>query len=436
MRVERLVIEAGDRTFTLDLHPRLTVVAGIGELERQSLVGELVGALGGSRSGVHVELERRDGRHLAVFRPTTGAHRIVDVDQARDVTADLGGASCDLLQPLGLDPASARQLMRLGVGDLAADGNRDHAVKVLAGLEQERLWAAADALVAAEAELRSEAEAVGSAPEDAALIEEVENRHIAVERAAAQLEATRKRTFWIGGVAAAATLPAVMAGGAMGLLFAAVAIISVLASLVARARLIRAGRAEEAALAHAGASSYLGFQIQRVDGLLGDGTSRRVLVGAASAHRGAVAVWERLAGDIPVAWALAQREEVQAAARLRDDVDALGALSGTVAAVDVDLTNDLVHVLVSRLAAARSVGGEGVPIILDDPFRDVEASVKPLLLELIGRAAGRPQVVLLTEDEDVASWARLEALTGEVALVEPDAGHAAAPRPAPAAASA
>jgi hypothetical protein len=26
---------------------------------------------------------------------------------------------------------------------------------------------------------------------------------------------------------------------------------------------------------------------------------------------------------------------------------------------------------------------------------------------------------LLTEDEDVASWARLEALTGEVALVEP-----------------
>ena len=141
------------------------------------------------------------------------------------------------------------------------------------------------------------------------------------------------------------------------------------------------------------------------------------------------AAWQQLAGDIPVAWALTHREEVQAASRLRHDVDALGALSDTVPEVDEDLTSDLVHVLVSRLAAARSVGGEGVPIILDDPFREVEASVKPLLLELIGRAAGRPQVVFLTEDEDVASWARLEALTGEVALVEPDAsGDEATPR--------
>jgi hypothetical protein len=31
--------------------------------------------------------------------------------------------------------------------------------------------------------------------------------------------------------------------------------------------------------------------------------------------------------------------------------------------------------------------------------------------------------VFLTEDEDVASWARLEALTGEVALVEPAPTH-------------
>ena len=88
-----------------------------------------------------------------------------------------------------------------------------------------------------------------------------------------------------------------------------------------------------------------------------------------------------------------------------------------------DVTGDLAHVLVTRLAEVRSVGGEGVPLLLDDPFRDLDRSVKPLLLELLGRSAGEPQIVFLTEDEDVASWARLEALTGEVALIEPAPEH-------------
>ena len=77
------MIEAGENTLTLDLHPRLTVVAGIGRVEREGLVGELIGALGGSRPGLHLELEERSGRHLAVFRPTSGRPRIVDVDRAR-----------------------------------------------------------------------------------------------------------------------------------------------------------------------------------------------------------------------------------------------------------------------------------------------------------------------------------------------------------------
>ena len=40
-------------------------------------------------------------------------------------------------------------------------------------------------------------------------------------------------------------------------------------------------------------------------------------------------------------------------------------------------------------------------------------------MELLARTAGSPQVILLTDQDEVASWARLEALTGEVALVEP-----------------
>ena len=421
MRVERLVIEAGDNTFTLDLHPRLTVVAGMGRVERESLVGEVIGALGGSRAGVHVELEERSGRHLAVFRPPSGRHRVIDVDRARDVTAELSGDddSCDLLRHLGLDSTAARRTMRFGAADLAASSHRAEAIEVLAGLDQTRVWAAAEALTAAEGDLTTEAEAIGSSPEDAALIEEVEARHNAVERAADAVESTRKRTFIIGGVSGVAVLPGTLLAGSGGLLFGVVALAAVAASLLARFRLSRAGQAEEQALAEAGASSYLGFQLQRVNGLLGNDASRKALMGVADARRVALAEWQQLAADIPVDWAVEHREEIQASARLRREVDALGSLSTSAPEVTEDETSNLAHVLVARLAEVRSVAGEGLPLLLDDPFRDLDPSVKLLLLELLGRSSGSPQIVFLTEDEDVASWARLEALTGEVALLEP-----------------
>lgn len=421
MRVERLVIEAGDNTFTLDLHPRLTIVAGMGQVERESLIGEMVGALGGSRPGVHVELEERSGRHLAVFRPTAGRHRVVDVDLARDVTAELADEDgrCDLLEHLGLDSAGARRSMCFDSGDLVTSSDHGRSIEVLAGLDQRRLWPAAEALHQAEDDLSTEAEALGTSPEDAAIIDTVEARHFAVERAADSFEATRRRTFYIGGFSSLATIPGVLLAGAAGLAFLAIATIALAASLLAWARLIRANKAEEAALRDAGANSYLGFQLERVNALLGDDSNRLALMGRAGTRRDALADWQQLAGDIPVGWALEHREEIQAAARLRREVDALGALSSGVPALADDRTDELARALVTRLAEARSVAGEGVPLLLDDPFAKLDTSMKPLLLELLGRSAGEPQIVFLTADEDVASWARLEALTGEMALIEP-----------------
>ncbi len=421
MRVERLVIEAGENTLTLELHPRLTVVAGMGQVERESLVGELIGAFAGSRPGLHMEIEERSGRHLALFRPPTGRHRMVDVDRVRDVTAEFTDedGDCNVLSTLGLDSRTARRLMRFGLSDLATSNERGKAVEVLAGLDQRRVWALAESLRQAEGDLTTEAEAIGSAPEDASMIDEVEARHIAVERAADQFESTRKRTFWIGGASALATIPGAMGAGPVGLLFGLVAAASVAASLLARAKVGRAAKAEERALADAGANSYLGFQLQRVNGLLGNDAHRKALMDVAGARRVALGEWQQIAGDIPVEWAFAHREEIQAASRLRREVDALGALSATAPDLTEDYTGELAHVLVSRLAEVRSIAGEGVPLLLDDPFQQLDPSVKLLLLELLGRSAGEPQIVILTEDEDVASWARLEALTGEVALVEP-----------------
>src|ERR1700712_2437929 len=86
VRFERMVIEAGSNTFSLIAHPRLTVIAGVGHVERDALVGELLGSLGSARSGVHVELVDDTGRRLAVFRPRNGRHLVVDIDRTCDVS--------------------------------------------------------------------------------------------------------------------------------------------------------------------------------------------------------------------------------------------------------------------------------------------------------------------------------------------------------------
>ncbi len=424
MRLERLIIEAGDNSFTLDLHPRLTVVAGMGAVERTSLIGEIVGALGGSRSGVHIELEERSGRHLAVFRPENGRHRVIDVDQARDVTAELsdGTGVCDLLKHLNLDTTSGNRAMAFSPGDLTTNSDRAKAVEALAVLNQERVWAAAEALRAAEGDLASEARSVGSVPADVALIDVVEARHQAAERATRRFDGTRKRTFVFSGASTIGTLPAIYFAGVAGLGLLAIGALSVIASLAARRTMLKAAAAEEQALADVGAQTYLGFQLQRVNNLLGDDTSRRTLMDVAGQRRTALADWQRLAHDIPVEWALDNRAEIEAAAQLRKGVDAFDALSSP---GGTDETDGLGHALAARLAEARSVAGEGLPLLIDDAFHQLDPGVKMRLLEQLGRSSGDPQIVFLTEDQDVTSWARLEALAGDVALIEP------VPEPAP-----
>lgn len=142
----------------------------------------------------------------------------------------------------------------------------------------------------------------------------------------------------------------------------------------------------------------------------------------AGVRRSALTEWQQLAGDIPVEWALTNREEIEAAAQLRRRADALGTMS-TSHDHPGDTDGGLSHAVISRLAEARSLGGEGLPLLFDDAFHQLEPTVKLLLLELLGRAAGDPQIVFLTEDSDVTAWARLEAMAGDVALIEPVPEH-------------
>ncbi len=422
MQFERLVIEAGSSSFTLPLHPRLTVIAGVGQLERDGILGELIGALGSSRSGVHAELVDDNGRHLAVFRPEGGRHRVVDIESATDVSAEFTDATgrIDLLAHHGVALRDARRKMRFGPADLATGTHGASMIRQLADLDQTKLWSAAETLHRSDGELQRIAEEVGSAPEDAEVIDRIEQRHTQLEAAQARAERSRRKTFAAAVGSTLLAIPAALTVQVVAFPLLAIAALSVFVSVWFRRAVNRASRAEDKALSDAGAQSYLGFQIQRVNGLLSSEQHRRALMSAAEAHRQAVRTWQAIAGDASVDWALDHRAEIIATARVRKDVQTLGALA-TAPMQDDDRTSDLARVLAARLHELRhfGVGGESFPLVLDDPFGDVDKSMKPALLELLGHPDDAPQLIFLTEDDDVASWARLEALTGALSIVEP-----------------
>jgi hypothetical protein len=129
--------------------------------------------------------------------------------------------------------------------------------------------------------------------------------------------------------------------------------------------------------------------------------------------------WRDLAGDIDVQWAAERRTEIQAASRLRQHIAALRSLSSSVPDLSDDDAVALAQAIVSQLTNASHEQGTRPPVVLDEPFIDLDPAVVPLLLELLPGLVGNLQVMLLTNDDAIASWARLEALAGELSLVEP-----------------
>jgi hypothetical protein len=143
------------------------------------------------------------------------------------------------------------------------------------------------------------------------------------------------------------------------------------------------------------------------------------LLGRGSGRGDAAGKWHALAGDTDVHWAIDHRTEIQAAARLRQHIAALRSLSSSAPDLSDDDAVALAQGIVSQLTAATNNAGCRPPVLLDETFDQLEPAVVPLLLELLPGLVGDLQVILLTEDEAIASWARLEALAGELALVEP-----------------
>jgi hypothetical protein len=143
------------------------------------------------------------------------------------------------------------------------------------------------------------------------------------------------------------------------------------------------------------------------------------LLGLGSGRGDPAGTWRALAGDTDVNWATDHRTEIQAAARLRQHIAALRSLSSSAPDLSDDDAVALAQSIVSQLTTATNAKGTRPPVLLDETFDQLEPAVVPLLLELLPGLVGDLQVMLLTDDEAIASWARLEALAGELALVEP-----------------
>ncbi len=424
MRIDRFVLAANGRSVALDLHPRLTVLTGLGDLEREGLIGELIGALGHRRSGVHVELTADDGTPLAVFRPEGGTHRVVDVARGVDVSEAHRSPTgeIDVLAPTGLGVAMAKRLMRVTAGDLDTSSHHDEVVRRLAGMDQQVLWHHAQVVAATHRGLQTAAEIAGSEPEDAEAAEMIEERHTALVGAQEDHERVRRLAFFVAAFSAIGAVPlALLEGSTFAMPFLLFAGVAAIASIVYWGRVKRAQALENAALEAAGAPTYLGFHLDRVNALLANDRARRVLLEASDAHRAARSDWEALVGSgVTIEWAVEHRDEILAAARLRQDVtrgDPVAATGGR------DLVTRYAQSLDSRLTAVRDVGPrhQTLPLVLDDALSGIDPALKPPLLELISRATVRQQVLFLTNDEDVIAWARAEAIAGNLALIEPTA---------------
>ena len=219
----------------------------------------------------------------------------------------------------------------------------DPCVVRLAISDQNALWSARDHLDAANRALQREQLAVGGPAADtvddggvaSSIVARIEEAQHAVDAA----EALRQTRFvpCVSGSALTA-LGCLILGPSfpiIGLVLLIGAIVGPAIGLGLPWRQLAAARAvERSALADAGAETYLGFHLRRVDAATDPG-SHRGLDAAAMEHRLAATKWEELAGGIDTASATALEAESRHYAQ---EVSKLGSAAGEIEALRAELT--------------------------------------------------------------------------------------------------
>lgn len=438
MRFSRLAVQASDRTIDISFHPRCTVISGVGSTTRESMIQELLGGLSTHRSGTHLEVVTDAGRVLTIFRPPDAPHRVIDTGERREVTGSFTRAdgTIDLLDTMGMDAATARRTARLGPNDLIASTRSSELIGRLGRVDQKALWSDAHRVqIAREALTRHEAQQGDGAEriEDVALTERIDHNYHAREAAMGQADRTRLLAAVLGTVSLAGAAIASTVNTTATFVLIGIAVVATITAFVFRARVEYYARQLEDALEKSGSDSYLSYQLDRIDGYIDSEHRRRHRAAVEADVADALQRWHRTAGDVDVDWATEHRPAIEAAARM-DAVGTAGrstdgALVPHRAGVD---TPELIDALITRFGACRGLGDddESFPLLLDEPFAALDPSVRPALLGVLLDQSVTSQVILLTNSEDITSWARLEEMTGALTIVGPGQGAAGAVDPA------
>ena len=321
---ERLVIEAGDDTFTLDLHPRLTVIAGVGRLEREGLITELIGGARQRPVGRAPRARVRRRRPLRRLppgrRPATGSSTSTRPPTSPTVhrpTTAARPARPGRARPPQRPPAAAHQRRRPR-HPLASRGVRRwrSPASTRAGCGT---WPTE--VKERERRLAERPRPPAPTPRTPRCSSEIERRHRAFELAQEAHERVRYLSFLVGAGAALVGVSARRCSTASGWPCRSCCWPSrpTVASIVFWQR----GRAgppatRRQALARGRRQLVPDVPDQPGQRAARQRPARRPMMQAAEEHRAALAEWQLLAGDIPVDWALEhRRRDPPQAARLR-----------------------------------------------------------------------------------------------------------------------
>lgn len=431
MKFSRLAVQASNQTIDITFHPQLTVVTGVGSATRESLIQELLGGLSTHRSGTHLEVVTDAGRCLTVFRPPAAPHRVIDKTDHTEVTGMFtrSDGTIDLLDAMGIDAATARRWARLGPNDLMASTRSQDLVTRLGRIDQTTLWSDAQRVQVARDALERLEDGSDDEIEDVSLTERIEHSYHARDTALDQADQTRLLAAVVGTISLLGAAISATVNLTATMILVAVAALATIVAFIFRARVNYHARRLSEALEKSGSDSYLGYQLDRIDGYVNSEHQRRHRAAVAADVNEAVARWHRTAGDVDVDWALEHRPAIVAAARIAADAHRRDVTENALVPRHAsDETPELIDALITRFAESRGLGagGEALPLLLDEPFAAVDPAVRPALLEVLLDQAATSQVILLTNSEDIMSWARLEEMTGTLTIVGPGEGTAAA----------
>lgn len=371
MAVERELSELRDELETLEAQLRdaedgaaRRVYAGVlAELERvRQEAATSRGGKAAAETDRHLLASADDARELA-RRWSAAARRVAELrerfgDAERLDPATLGEARnfpaappADLDQLLANleDARTDRDLLHKRLRDRTTatlPEPSDPRIVSLATADQAVLWGARDRVEAANRLLQREQLAVGGPADDGSggagavgSASEITRRIEEAQRGFAVAEARRQRYF-VPTIAASAltALLSLLLGAVipiLGLLLLVGSIVGAAAGIgLPWRRVIAAGLGEKKALADAGAETYLGFHLRRVDAAIDRDAQTRVQA-AIMEHRAALATWESLAPGIDVAAATALESESRRYAEAFAD---LGGTAGEIEILRAELT--------------------------------------------------------------------------------------------------